>query len=369
MRTRLTKVGKLFLALMLMFYIASVTSQSGLLLLFIGMIGGCFVVNWFFARRSVRSLEIGAPKLVQLVEGESPREPWRVHNASSKNAEGIDLLHQAGLLFRLPVVKYGETVSILPKLIYERRGVYPNAEVSLSSSAPYGLVRATRMLQLPGELVVLPRVYDAAPPASAGLDFISGGRFRGARRVNHGTHFAGVRPWQAGDSIKQVHWKSTARRGDLMVKTYDEELGGRLSILLDCAPGDDAAVDNAARAAASIGTAALQEGHHLELHDPSGEPLRLAPFSDEGELLLRLARYKAAESPAVLEQFWRKSTLAIIGTAWRDSWRSLARAAVEQRRRLWVYLPEGQSLPGDLEVERAHFTRAQIVEHRPVNAP
>jgi uncharacterized protein (DUF58 family) len=362
-RTCVTKVGKLFLALMLMFYIASVTSQSGLLLLFIGLMGGCFVVNWSFARRSIRNLEVTAPQLVQLVEGESPRESWRVHNGSSKHAEGIDLLHGEGLMFRLPVVKLGETLCIVPKLVYDRRGVYPNAEVTLSSCAPYGLVRATRKLQLPGELVVLPRVYEAASPASAGLDFTSGGKFRGARRVNHGTHFAGVRPWQAGDSIKQVDWKSTARRGDLMVKTFDEELGGRLSLLLDCAPASTDAVDNAVRAAASLGVAALQEGHHLELHESSEAPLRLAPFSDEGELLLRLARFKpGADSACSLDLLWRRSTVAIVGTAWRESWRELLKAGVEQRRQILIYLPIGERLPADAACDLGHFDRAEIVE-------
>lgn len=366
MRTCLTKVGKLFLGLMLMFYIASVTSQSGLLLLFIGLISGCYIVNWSFARRNVQNLKVAAPQLVQLVEGESPREPWRIHNTSSKHAEGIDLLHEAGLLFRLPIVKTGESLSITPKLIYDRRGVYPNAEVTLSSSAPYGLIRATRKLQLPGELIVLPRVYETSSPASAGLDAISGGKFKGARRVSTGTHFSGVRPWQPGDTIKQVHWKSTARRGDLMVKTFDEELGGRLSILLDCAAADSATVDNAVRAAASIGVAALQEGHHLELRDSVADPLRLAPFSDEGELLLRLARFKPANQPAFgLDQFWRKATLALVGTTWREPWRELIEAAASQRRRAWIYLPEGQNVPPGLDVETAFFARSEITVRTP----
>jgi uncharacterized protein (DUF58 family) len=347
---------------MLMFYIASVTSQSGLLLLFIGLIGGCFVVNWNFARRSVRHLEVTAPQLVQLVEGESPREPWRVRNPSLKHAEGIDLLHRERLLFHLPIVKFGESLSAPPKLVYDRRGVYPNAEVTISSAAPYGLVRATRKLQLPGELVVLPRVYEAVSPAAGGLDVLSGGRFRGARRVSHGAHFAGVRPWQDGDAMKQVHWKSTARGAGLMVKTFDEELGGRLSILLDCAPASIEAADNAVRAAASLGVAALQEGHHLELHDGVQPPLRLAPFSDEGELLLRLARFNPAVDPACsLDLFWRKATVAVVGTAWRQTWGALVEAAAAQRRQICFYLPEGERLPAGLACALSHFGRAEIL--------
>jgi 1,4-dihydroxy-2-naphthoate octaprenyltransferase len=53
-KTRLTRLGKIFLVLMLLFYGAAVTSQSGLLLLLIGLIGGCFAVNWTFSRRNAK---------------------------------------------------------------------------------------------------------------------------------------------------------------------------------------------------------------------------------------------------------------------------------------------------------------------------
>jgi uncharacterized protein (DUF58 family) len=359
-RTRFTRVGKLFAGLTLLFYIASVTSQSGLLLLFIGLIGGCFAVNWTFARRNVRNLSVTAPRMIQLVEGERSREPWKVENPTTKHAENIELRNEAGLLTRLPLIKAKENVSVIPRLIYERRGVFPNAEVTLACNGPYGLLRATRDLQLPGELVVLPRVYETSAPAGAGVDHISGGKFRGRRRVNSGTNFAGVRGWQSGDSIKQVHWKSTARRDQLMVKTFEEELGGRLTILLDCIGAHPNATDNAVRAAASIGTASLQEGHHVEIHDSTPDSLRLAPFSDEGELLLRLARYSAKRLNPELEQFWRKSTVAIVGDRWNESWRELIAAARMQNRLVHVYLPKGETVPNTLDAELALFGHSEI---------
>jgi uncharacterized protein (DUF58 family) len=359
-RARLTKVGKLFAGLMLLFYIASVTSQSGLLLLFIGLIGGCFAVNWSFARRNVRHLQVTAPKLVQLVEGEASREPWKIANGSSKHAEGIELLHHGKTLIRLPLVQAKDAVLAIPKLVYEERGVFPNAEVTLTSAAPYELIRATRRLQLPGELLVLPRVYETSAPAGAGLDPISGGKFRGGRRVNNGTHFAGVRAWQSGDSFRQVHWKSTARRDELMVKTFEEELGGRLSIILDCAGGEPRVINNAVRAAASIGVAALLEGCHLELRDSPAEPLHLAPFGDEGELLIRLARSTPEAFPWDVGQLWRKSTLAIVGTRWREAWRPLVEIARAQNRRAFLYLPEGENIPGGVDAEFSRFGPSEI---------
>jgi uncharacterized protein (DUF58 family) len=365
-RRRLTPLGKLFLGLMFLFYIASVTSQSGLLLLLIGLLGGCFVVTWSFSTRTVKHLRVTPPEEVYLEEGGTPTQPWRFENLATKHAEIVEVLHEDKILFRIPVVKTGEFVSLVPGIFYKKRGVYPNASITLSCAAPYGLIRATRKLQLPGEVVVFPRVYDVETPASSGSEMISGGRFRGARRVNSGTHFAGVRGWQSGDSIKQVHWKSTARRGEMMVKTFEEELGGRISLILDCRRSNaETVVDNAVRATASLAAASLREGNHLEYLDTSDEPaLRLAPFSDESELLERLARYAppVKTREIAVQDLWRRSSVALIGTEWREWWEELILEARSQRRMVHVYLPEGVKMRPLLDAEIHFFADDHIVE-------
>src|SRR5688500_7623347 len=158
-RRRVTSIGKLFFGLMFLFYVASVTSQSGLLLLLIGLLGGCFIVTWSFSTRTVKYIRVTPPLEIYLVEGGTPTQPWRFENFATKHAEVLEVLHKDKVLFRVPVVKTNESVSLIPGIVYERRGAYPNAQVTLSCAAPYGLLRATRELQLPGEVVVFPKVY------------------------------------------------------------------------------------------------------------------------------------------------------------------------------------------------------------------
>jgi uncharacterized protein (DUF58 family) len=197
-------------------------------------------------------------------------------------------------------------------------------------------------------VTVFPRIYETISPVGAGVESLSGGRLRGGLRVNSGTHFAGVRGWQPGDSLKQVDWKTTARREQLMVKSFEEELGGRLSILLDAAPAAVELVDNAVRAAGSLGASALQEGHHVEFIGIDAEGhLRLPPFSDERELLERLARYSPPPAPPVLrlDSLSRKSAIALVGTEWRGAWSEFIEQAHQQNRPVHVYLPAGQEIP------------------------
>jgi uncharacterized protein (DUF58 family) len=362
-RRRLTPVGKLFLGLMFLFYVASVTSQSGLLLLLIGLLAGCFIVNWSFATRNARYLRVTPPQETYLVEGETPTQPWKFENSAPKHAEVMEILHGDQVLFRLPVVKTHEAVSVVPQLKYERRGIYPNALVTICSAAPYGLIRASKQTQLPGEVVVFPRIYDAESPAAAGVEMLSGGRSRGRRNVNTGTHFSGVRAWQPGDSLKQVHWKTTARRGEIMVKTFEEELGGRVCLILCCEPAEMRIVDNSVRAAGSLAVAALQAGHQLEFIDLTSAPvLRFAAFSDESEILERLARYEvpATRDLPAADAIWRRSTVGLVATAWKEEWREWLDEIRGVNRQVQIYLPEGACAPADLDAEIFYFSDREI---------
>lgn len=374
-RSRPTVVGKLFVALMLLFYVACVTSQSGLLLLFVGLVAGCYAVNWNFSRRNAARVIVEVPRKAILVEGSASAEPWRVTNPSTKHIELLEIYFGEKLLVEIPFLKTGETISVLPNFVYERRGVYNYESVSIQSTAPYGLLRSKRPLQTVGEVVVLPNIYDVEATRRTGLELISGGKLRGKRRVNSGTNFAGVRGWQNGDSMKQVHWKSTARRGELMVKTFEEELGGRLSIIIDGrftggSKRDRAAnasnlrkLDDCLRAVASLAAAALQEGDHVEVVESlASTPFRLAPFSDEGELLERLARYKPDFPMLELHALWRKSSLVLAGVEWNEEWNELLDEARSQNRELTIYLPVGAETPPNLDVDLFFFSGREIVD-------
>src|SRR5437764_9156884 len=112
-QTRLTKLGKMFLVLIALFYGAAVTSQSGLLLLLIGLMGGCFAVNWTFSRRNVRNLVLAVPKNAAVVEGSSLSEPWTLENHSSKHIEMIEARDDRELLFRVPLVEVNNVITVL----------------------------------------------------------------------------------------------------------------------------------------------------------------------------------------------------------------------------------------------------------------
>jgi hypothetical protein len=89
-------------------------------------------------------------------------------------------------------------------------------------------------------------------------------------------------------------------------------------------------------------------------------PFRLAPFSDEGELLERLARYRSDFPMLELDALWRKSSLVLAGVEWHEEWREWIDEAQSHNRELVIYLPVGTQAPRDLDVEIFTFSEREV---------
>jgi uncharacterized protein (DUF58 family) len=352
---RLTPTGWLFLLLALAFYGAAQTSQSGLLLLLVGVAVGCLILNFFAARRAVKSVEVHAPRGELIGEGDHPSQPWQVVNKTKKTVGLLQAETASGPLFRVGSVPPNGTVHITPGQLFLRRGVFPLAEFRLTSIQPFGLFRSVRSIHLPGEVVVAPTVYPVLPPRAAGHDTLLGGKFKGRHSASSGACFAGVRPFQQGDPLKQIHWKSSAKGLGLMVKTFDEELSGRTALILDNGGGATAeTLDDAVRAAGALVFAALDEGNHIEVADlDRGTPLAVPPFADGHEVLDWLARLprregQAAETrdfDAVVNTVSRHAAVAFILTRFGPAAADTIQSLLSRRRPVDVYLPLGANRP------------------------
>jgi hypothetical protein len=164
----------------------------------------------------------------------------------------------------------------------------------------------------------------------------------------------------------------------MMVKTFEEELGGRISILIDgrytkvkskARQSHSELLDDCLRAAASVAVAALREGHHIELAESlSAEHLRLAPFSDEGELLERLARYQPDFPVLELGDLWRRSSLVLAGVEWQEEWGEFIREAERQKRKVEIHLPISAIIPENPGVDVFRFSSKEILGYGAVSA-
>lgn len=126
-----------------------------------------------------------------------------------------------------------------------------------------------------------------------------------APRAGSGTELFGVREYRPGDSLRRIHWRSSARRGQLVVREYEPPGVQTLGIFCDPHPASLEVADQVARIAASEAWDCIREGGRVVLWSPGLEPSRPSEARSLWALLEWLARYPAAPGseppPAVSE--------------------------------------------------------------------
>ena len=113
------------------------------------------------------------------------------------------------------------------------RGVYRAVQVDIGSDAPFGIVRAqhTRVVELPTELLVGPVPIDhaLAPSELRGDETIAATAGASLR----GDSVRSVRPYVPGDPPHLVHWPTTARTGEVVVRELDPPAAVGLAVVVD----------------------------------------------------------------------------------------------------------------------------------------
>ena len=89
-----------------------------------------------------------------------------------------------------------------------------------------------------------------------------------APRAGSGTELFGVREYRPGDSLRRIHWRSSARRGELVVREYEPPGVQTLGIFCDPEPGGVEVADQVARIAASEAWDCVRNGGRVVLWGP-----------------------------------------------------------------------------------------------------
>jgi uncharacterized protein (DUF58 family) len=207
-----------------------------------------------------------------------------------------------------------------------RRGDQRAAAITARSIGPLGLAGRQRSQSVPGQVRVLPPFLSRKhlPSRLAKLREIDGllpTLIRG-----QGTEFDSLREYVVGDDVRSIDWRATARRADVMVRTWRPERDRRVVIVLDTgrmAAGrvgvDPTAADPAGwprldwsmDAALLLAALASRAGDHVDFlaHDRVS---RAGVFgASRTELLAQLVETMAPLQPTLVESDWRAMIAAI----------------------------------------------------------
>jgi uncharacterized protein (DUF58 family) len=160
----------------------------------------------------------------------------------------------------------GRRLSVRYVLARLPRGRYAFEDVRVEIADPFGLENVAVPLPAPGALLVYPRLVRLERLFSETGAHSHDGR-RLLLRRHSGFELHGVREYAEGESLRRVHWRSTARRGQLMVKELEDAPRDEIAVLLD---GDASAAvgesfDVQVRAAGSILESYVRRGRRAVL--------------------------------------------------------------------------------------------------------
>ncbi|HKE72477.1 MAG TPA: DUF58 domain-containing protein [Acidimicrobiales bacterium] len=160
----------------------------------------------------------------------------------------------AGADLLVPPLDQGAMSTASYRLPTDRRGIVRVGPLRVVVGDPFGLAQASAMAAPQVEVTVYPVVEDIRPvPYTSGTDPLAGTLHPHAiGRV--GDDFYALRPYVVGDDLRRIHWPSTARHDELLVRQQEQPWQGRTTVLLDVrrATQDTAAFEAAVSAAASV---------------------------------------------------------------------------------------------------------------------
>ncbi|WP_019181742.1 DUF58 domain-containing protein [Microbacterium yannicii] len=179
----------------------------------------------------------------------------------------IDIPVGQGLVeFGVPLLRPGHTVAQPLEIPGLRRGVVTVGPATTVRSDPVGLLRREHAFDDVHEVFVHPRTT-LLPSTSAGLiRDLEGSPTR--RLVDADMSFHAIREYVPGDSRRQIHWRSTAKTGRLMVRQYEESRRSRMAVVLAIAEAEYADADEfelAVSCAASLGLRAVHDARDVAI--------------------------------------------------------------------------------------------------------
>jgi len=154
----------------------------------------------------------------------------------------------------------------------ERRGVVEVGPLRTRITDPFSLASVGRNAAANASLLVLPRIDRIAPPPQPGGD-VAMQLDRSPNRVGaHGDDFSSLRAYEVGDDLRKVHWPSSARAGELVVRNEHVPEHGNTLVMIDvrAKAADEETFEHMVSAAASVLIACRERGDRMRLVTSAG---------------------------------------------------------------------------------------------------
>ncbi|HEY1784239.1 MAG TPA: DUF58 domain-containing protein [Pirellulales bacterium] len=243
----LTTKGWVYLAVVVTVFGGAHLRDSNALLILGGMLLGPLLLSYWLPRRALRRLAV----VRQMPSGVAASDRLVVElNITNRlrwlSAWTVDVQDVCRYDGPLNGIDTGSGRVLFPYLaprascrgVYEGippvRGRYLFGPLRLTTLFPLGLVRHRRWIDAPAELIVWPRLGRLTTTGLRMARHTELASQRARRRQTRSElDFHGLRDWRPGDSRRWIHWRSTARRGQIVVRQFDVARGHDVALFVD----------------------------------------------------------------------------------------------------------------------------------------
>jgi uncharacterized protein (DUF58 family) len=246
---------------------AAMNTGNNLLYLLLGSMLGFMTVSSWLSEQAIRDIRVERHPPHPVTVGHDLRLVYEVTNDKRLLPSLAVEIVEAGLPERAFLAQVPPRASVTVRSVnsFVQRGIYPLGTVTLSTGFPFGLFRKERDVELPGELVVWPRTDRRVREPSVG-----GGRMRRAGFASQGAlgargEYRSLRAYRSGDDPRDIHWRSTARFGEPVMREYERDGSETRWICLDTRVEPSDAAEVAVEVAAALSAQAVAGRHPFAL--------------------------------------------------------------------------------------------------------
>lgn len=245
-RVMVPREGLVYLGIMLIIAIAALTGGNpdtgNMLLLIFGMMAGPFVLNgWVVVAMLARvTVERSVPAVASAGAYFSVEITLKNDKRflSSRLVEVRDQIqgHSGTQEATVTFVRVGpaEARTSEYQLRIARRGRYTFGPIRISSQFPLGIGERGHTLPIEHEIIIHPAIGRLLPGWSRReREMAEAVQETNARLGIFDDEFHGIREYRSGDNPRAIHWRSSARQGQLMVKEHQQHRQSDLTVLLD----------------------------------------------------------------------------------------------------------------------------------------
>ncbi|OQY36091.1 MAG: hypothetical protein B6I38_00460 [Anaerolineaceae bacterium 4572_5.1] len=205
-------------------------------LLYLGSL--IIIGSWLWAKLAISGLKLTRrSRSLRANVGDIYDEYFEVDNDNRWPCPWIEVLNETSLPAaagsRLLVgIGRRQKRSYLARTWLTQRGSFSLGPTTLMSGDPLGLFQISKNFPAENEVIVLPLLVEVTSfPSPPGM--LPGGKVVRRKALGVTPHAASVREYAPGDALRRIHWPTTVRRQQLMVKEFDQDPQAEVWIFLD----------------------------------------------------------------------------------------------------------------------------------------